>query len=127
MFYSSASLLNNNPLLVNDVSRALISVNFTLTETIDYAFSGTFNGTLDRADDPGVLHVQTIEGVLAESLSVEAVLISPLFNRQSATRNPPMFADVPYRARIPPLKTQPRSAASKLTAAPTDDAQHARR
>jgi hypothetical protein len=40
-------------------------VQFTLTETVTYSFSGTFNGTLDRADDPGVLHIQTIQGVLA--------------------------------------------------------------
>jgi hypothetical protein len=35
IFYSSASLLNNNPTLSGDVSRAAISGRFTLTETVD--------------------------------------------------------------------------------------------
>ena len=56
IFYSSASLVNNNPLLVNDRSRALTSVYFTLTETVDYTFSGSFNGVLDPADT-GTLHI----------------------------------------------------------------------
>jgi hypothetical protein len=60
IFYSSTSLLNNNPLLVNDVSRAAISVRFTLTETVDYAFSGTFNGILNQPENAAVLHVQTV-------------------------------------------------------------------
>jgi hypothetical protein len=64
VFYSSASLLNNSPLLANDVSRALITVKFTLTETVDYAFSGSFKGILDPTDT-GVLHDQTIQGGLA--------------------------------------------------------------
>ena len=64
IFYSSASLVNNNPLLVNDRSRALTSVYFTLTETVDYTFSGSFNGVLDPADT-GTLHIQTIEGDFA--------------------------------------------------------------
>ena len=62
-FYSSASLVNNNPLIANDVSRALISVNFTLTETVDYAFSGSFKGILDPTET-GLLHQQTIQALL---------------------------------------------------------------
>ena len=63
IFYSSASLVNNNPTISNDVSRALISVQFTLTETVDYTFGGSFNGVLDPADT-GLPHAETIEGYI---------------------------------------------------------------
>ena len=121
VFSGSASLYNQgDPVVYGTLARAATSVRFTLTETVDYAISGTFNGILnpDTGTIPGNLAGQQIYADIGGPVATHPsgfIYAGSSDSSSSGLLSLPAIGDVGFPSGGPHSPLAPTSSQSTMT------------